>query len=152
MKKMIRALVALASFALGSALFAGSQDITLGTGGTIVVTIGGTQDADITIHDLNTNQTVADISALTLGFGWPNNPYSTTYSYGGGTYVPGSALTDVGHSYALITGLPAGNYRITVSSWQLSDFWSTSGGNWAEFDLYDPYNYWSWMDININTQ
>jgi hypothetical protein len=144
MNKMIRAILALASFALCSALFAVSADVYVDTGNPMYLTVNGDRDADITVVNLDTNQTVANVTALTSGGG-----YSYYYNYYGST-ASGVTLTNNGNLNASLTGLPAGNYRITATSYGLQDFSSYSGGNWAEMDLYDPY-YGSWIDINVNT-
>lgn len=144
MNKKIRAIMALASFALCSALFGISADLYVDTGRPMDITVNGDRDADITVVNLDTNQTVATISALTSGGG-----YSYYYNYYGST-VSGITLTNNGNLYATLTGLPTGNYRVTATSWGLQDFSSWSQGYWAEMDLYDPY-FGSWVDINVGT-
>jgi hypothetical protein len=141
MNKMIRAAVALVSFALSSALFAISEDVYIDSGQTFDVTVNGSRDVEITIVNLATNQVVATINALVLGSG-----YSTNYLYYGST-ASGVTLTTNTPYNAYVTGLPAGYYRITATSWGLSDFGSYNGGNWIEMDLYDPYGS-DWVDIN----
>jgi hypothetical protein len=143
MNKMIRAVMALASFALCSALFAVSADVYVETG-SMSLTVNGDRDADITVVNLDTNQTVANVTALTSGGG-----YSLYYTYYGST-ASGVTLDNSSNQYATLSGLPPGNYRVTATSWGLQDFSSYSGGNWAEMDLYEPY-YGSWVDINIGT-
>jgi len=144
MNKMIRAFLALASLALSSALFAISSDVFVETG-EIDVVVNGDRDADISIVNLDTNQTVATITALTSGGG-----YSLYYTYYGNT-VSGVTLTSYAPYYANVSGLTPGNYRVTATSNGLQDFASSSGGNWAEMDLYEPY-YGSWVDINVFTR
>jgi hypothetical protein len=146
MTKMIRAFLALTSFALCSALFAGSADLSVSSG-QITIYIGGTHDGDITITDIATNQVVATVSALSM-----HGPgYGTSYRYSGDTYVSGVAITSYSDSYGVVSGLPAGDYRVTATAWQMSDFGSWSNGSWAEIDLYDPYWGSSWMDFDFST-
>ncbi|WP_138223356.1 hypothetical protein [Nibricoccus aquaticus] len=147
MNKLVRAFLALATFALSSALFAGSADVYVDSGQTFYLTVNGTGDSDITIVNLDTNQTVASISALTTN----GSTYSYSYWYYGST-ASGVTLTDQSHAYATVTGLTAGNYRVTATSSQLTDFSSNSWGNSAEIDLWDPYSGWGWMDINVSIQ
>lgn len=141
MNKLVRAVMALASFALCSALFAVSADVYVETG-EIDVVVNGDRDADVSIVNLDTNQTVATINALTSGGG-----YSLYYTYYGST-VSGVTFTSNAPYYATISGLTPGNYRVIATSSGLEDFSSSSGGNWAEMDLYTPY-YGSWVDINV---
>jgi hypothetical protein len=146
MNKMIRAVMALASFALCSALFAGSADLSVSSG-QITIYVGGTHDGDITITDLSTNQVVATVTALSMH----GSGYGTSYLYYGSTYASGVSITSYGYSYGVVSGLPAGDYRVTATAPYMSDFSSWSNGNWAEIDLYDPYWGSSWMDFDFSS-
>ena len=133
---MIRALVALASFALTSALFgAASVNLTLSPGETVQIELWGTTDGQVSLVDTATNQVVADGGMLAYSPGFYSNGY---WGYGN-SYVSGVSFTIGSTSY--ITGLPAGNYRLEVSSSGCTG-WS-SGSNpyyltdWSSWDTMD---------------
>jgi len=146
MNTIVRATLALVSFALGSALYASSVDVYVDIGQSINLSIGGTNDGNITIVNLDTNQTVATVTALTQ-----HGNYGYTYYFYGDTYVSGATVSNAGYandvSVGSVNGLPAGNYRIIATGWQMSDFGATSWGNYAEMTLYSTYD---WMDFYIS--
>jgi len=138
--------MALVSLALCSALFAGSADLTVSSGD-ITIYVGGTHDGNITVTDLSTNQVVATVNALSMH----GSSYGTSYRYSGTSYVSGVAIASYSDSYGAVSGLPAGDYRVTATAPYMSDFSSWSNGNLAEIDLYDPYWGSSWMDFDFST-
>ena len=86
---------------------------------------------------------MATVSALTTHIG-----YGTSYNYYGYPSASGVTFTNNYPYSGILSGLPAGDYRVEVSSPGLSEFGSPySWGSGAEIVLYDTYN---WMDIYLN--
>jgi hypothetical protein len=141
MPKMIRAVMALALLALCSAMFAGSADVYVGSG-SIDINISGTGDGSIAIYNLDTNQSVASVSAL-LMYG-----PGSSYYYSGSGHISGVSVTSNGYTSGTVSGLPPGNYRVTAESWQMYDFSSYSTGSYAEVALWGYYG--AWMDFYFN--
>jgi hypothetical protein len=141
MKTMIRRLVAVASLALSSALFAGSIDFSTSSS-TIDITVWGVDpftpaptDCQIELLNTDTNQVVADMVIYTG---------SASIYNGGNTYVSGVGLT-MATAGASITGVASGNYRIITyvpMPWNWGSY-SSGGGGWGgivDYEYSNPYN------------
>lgn len=126
MTKLLRSFLLLSSFALPLALFGGSVYPYLNAGERIELFTSGTTGGELYITNTDTGQLAAIVYVS------PNNPgtWSSSYYYGGGVYL-GGTLTNYGSSYASITGLPAGNYRIDAygSGGMVDDYVSQSGNS-----------------------
>jgi len=144
MIKSIRALAALVSFALGSALFGGEVTTYVGSGQQIAISIAGTTGADIWVVDLSTNQTVVFIQAGPYNWG----QWNTDYFYNGGPVQSGPiSLVVNSPSSASILGLPAGNYKIIAGN--LIDYASSQSGNTYYLSQRNAY-YTEWLDFTFD--
>ncbi len=112
MKTILRALALLVSLGLVSAGFAGTVDFPVSTGQTVYLSLSGNEDADIQLVNTDTSATVATFTLLNDADG----NYTSSYSGGGYWSASGISLSLGGSS--TISGLPAGNYELTTSSYQ----------------------------------
>lgn len=134
---MLRVFAVLASFAFTSALFAaGSVDFSVSSGETIQIELWGTSDSNVQLIDTDTGQVVASGGMLTYSGGNYTNQY---WGYGD-AYLPGVSFT-IG-TYSYITGLPTGNYRLSVSTPGCTGWGSGSGpyyyiSDWSSWDTMD---------------
>ena len=140
MNGMLRVVAVIASLAFTSAAFAaGSVDISVSSGQTIQIELWGTTDGNVELINTDTNQVVAAGTMMTYSGGYYSNQY---WGYGS-AYVAGVSFT-IG-SYSYITGLPSGNYRLTVSSPGCSGWGSGSGSYYYISD----WSSWDSMDYSI---
>jgi hypothetical protein len=134
---MLRVFAVLASFAFTSALFAaGSVDFSVSSGETIQIELWGTSDSNVQLIDTDTGQVVASGGMMTYSGGNYTNQY---WGYGE-AYLPGVSFT-IG-TYSYITGLPTGNYRLSVSTPGCTGWGSGSGmyyyiSDWSSWDVMD---------------
>lgn len=133
MNKLVRALVALASFAFTSALFA---DFTLNLGSisstqTFILATAGTTNSDSSFELVDSNDQV--IVSGTIQAVWTGSSY--TYITSATATVPGVSIIQSGYMNTDLemTGLPSGTYRLkSYTPW---------GGASTSLDIYGPFNY-----------
>jgi hypothetical protein len=136
MNKMIRAVLALTSFALTSALFGVSLNLgALSQGQSIEIVVAGDYDGQFRLVNSDTNTEVA-AGNFFVGW-WPQPPY---WGYGY-SETPGVSV-DVNGDIATISGIPEGNYHLELDAFGIggTQYSGYSGGSGYAY-FWGPYNF-----------
>jgi hypothetical protein len=140
MTKLLRACMALASFALTSALLGSEIDVYVGSGQVLAFQFTGNTSGELFITKLGPNGgSTAFIIISPAGNGWPSS-----YNYWSGSmYQSGATFSADAPSYqAIISGLTDGTYRIGAYGMggNLNEYYRHTNGSTAYIYQADNQN------------
>lgn len=149
MIKLFRACVALASFALASALFGTEIDVYVADGQQLEIQLNGTVFVAMTVTKVGEG-TAAYVNGYPGYNGWPTSSFfwyagivqsGVTFETGFPSYYP---------SYrGSLHGLSEGTYRISIDAGSLTEYGRSENGSTAYIYMTSYYNWDDWLDLSF---